>query len=172
VSHLRPGIAAWLRQRAEPRAVAAATAALGWFALSEWRRGEAILALIVGAAALLLAALLPASYRRSRLGRPPEGPGLVTVRERRIAYFGPVTGGFIDLEAIVRIELVTAPGRRESVWRLRTADGDSLDVPEAAEGSAALFDALAPLPGIDWEAVLAALERPRPGILRVWERQD
>ena len=61
---------------------------------------------------LLLAAaglgLLRAALRRLQAARRP-GRGVVVIDEARIAYLGPRQGGFVDLPAVTRVEIVTRP---------------------------------------------------------------
>jgi len=53
------------------------------------------------------------------------------------------------------LRLVTAGGRR--LWRLRQNDGQTLLIPVEAVGGEALFDAFSGLPGLDTQALVAAL---------------
>ena len=69
-------------------------------------------------------------------------------------------GGSVSLSDLVEIRILHLRGR--SVWRLKQADGQALLIPTAAPGGAALFDALASLPGLDLDAMVAAAARPVP----------
>ena len=48
--------------------------------------------------------------------------------------------------------------RGNRLWRLKQADGQALLIPVAAAGADRLFDAFATLPGMDTQALVAALE--------------
>lgn len=114
--------------------------------------GAAILAL--GLAWALLA------WRRLRFAQTGDAPGILRVTEAQIAYLGPRTGGFVGLPDLAEIRLLTLRGRR--VWRLKQADGQLLHIPVEADGTEALFDAFATLPGIDMAALVAALSTDAP----------
>ena len=157
-------------------------AALGWL---RRRRGEMVGA-VCGAAALALAPaalkgapvavvaalalaaaavwLVRDALTRARLAARP-GPGVVAVREGRLVYFGPETGGVADLDGLVAIEISAA-----GAWVLRGADGAALTAPTAAAGAEALLDAFAALPGFDRAAVDRALNRPGVHAI-VWRRR-
>lgn len=121
----------------------------------------------LGLAVVALAAGWGASaLRRLRFATDGEAPGLVEVVEGQVSYFGPATGGAVGLPDLVELRLLTLRGRR--VWKLRQGDGQSLLVPVEAQGSDALFDAFAALPGMDTGALVAALEeRPQSGGVNV-----
>jgi hypothetical protein len=86
-----------------------------------------------------------------RLKAPP-GPGVAVVDEGRIEVWGPQGGGFVDLPTLVSVEVTGAPGTAKRAWVLRSEDGSILVVPFGAAGAGRLPDALAALPGIDFEA--------------------
>ena len=119
------------------------------------------------------ASLLLGAIRRLRLRGEP-GEGVVLIDEARIGYFGPRGGGFVDLPAIVRVEIVTRPHvlPPAHAWVLTAEDDVRLVVPIGAEGAERLFDALSPLPGIDFDAGAAAIAARGPGRALVWERES
>lgn len=100
-------------------------------------------------------ALASLALRRLRFAQPGDAPGLVRVTEAQIAYLGPRVGGFVGLPDLAEIRLLTLRGRR--IWKLRPLDGPPLHIPVEAHGAEALFDAFATLPGIDMDALVAAL---------------
>ena len=127
---------------------------------------------------LLLAAaglgLLRGALRRLRLPAGTLAEGVVMIDEARIAYFGPRDGGFVDLPAITRVEIVTRPHLPPSsphAWVITAEDGTRLTIPLGAEGADGLVDALSPLPGIDFDAGIAAVQARRPGRATVWSLQ-
>jgi hypothetical protein len=121
----------------------------GWFLPP---LGLALLAL--GAAWALTA------WRRLRFQQDGEAPGIVRVTEGQVAYYGPRVGGFVGLPDLAEIRLLTLRGRR--IWRLKQGDGQLLHIPVEADGSEALFDAFAALPGMDSAALVAALGADAP----------
>lgn len=153
MSVVRPEVAALLHRHRESLA-ALATLALGLWVLLRggWFWGAIGVALALTGFGLLLAAL-----QRLRFAAPGDGPGVIEIDEGQIAWFGPGIGGFVSLAELSEIGLIRVQGLR--VWRLRQTDGQLLLVPVAAEGTAALFDALAALPGLDGNLLLTALER-------------
>ena len=110
---------------------------------------------VVAGGALFLALI---ALRRLRFAQGRGAPGIVTVDEGQVAYFGPESGGFVALRELVEVRLIRVQGVRH--WRLKQSDGQALLIPVEAEGAEALFDAFAALPGMDTQALVAALERP------------
>lgn len=119
-----------------------------------------------------LGLLLPA-LRRVRLASQTPAEGMVVIDEGRIAYFGPREGGFVDLSSVARVEIVTRPHippASAHAWVITTEDGERLSIPLGAEGADRLLDALSPLPGIDFDAGVAAVLSRRPGRAVVWRK--
>lgn len=172
MSFVRPELAAGFRLWREAL-IWAALLALGLWLIWQGYRDLAIVTFVVGIAATATgASLLRAAIRRVRL-RGELGEGVVVVDEARIAYLGPRSGGVVDVPAIVRVEIVTrphVPPDSAHAWVLTAEDGTRLVVPLGARGADALFDALSPLPGIDFDAGAAAVAAPGPGRATVWDR--
>lgn len=119
-----------------------------------------------------LGLLLPA-LRRVRLAAQTPSEGVVVIDEARIAYLGPRGGGFVDLPSVARVEIVTRPHippASAHAWVITTEDGERLTIPLGAEGAERLLDALSPLPGIDFDAGVAAVLSRRPGRAVVWRK--
>lgn len=147
MSFVRPEVRAALWRWRETL-VGGAVALLGLW----WMAGPRGLLFWIGAVLLAAgAALALAGVQRARFRTGGGGPGVVQVVEGQLAYFGPETGGVIDVAAIRRVAL---EGGR---WRIE-APGSRLEIPVDAEGAEALFDVFAALPGLGTETVLAALE--------------
>jgi len=160
---MRPAARAALwRLRGLALALAVAAAGLWWgvtaFGPLRWL-GWAVLALGV---AMALAAL-----QRLRFGRHSGGPGIVEVVERQLAYFGPLTGGVIDLDDLRRLDLDGSG--LPAHWILTGPAGQMVEVPINATGADALFDAFAALPGLSAERLIAAVQSPPAGRLTLWE---
>lgn len=101
------------------------------------------------------AALTVTALRRARFAQTVAAPGLVELDEGQVGYLAPDLGGYLSLDELVEIRLLTLRGRR--MWRLKQADGQALLIPVDAAGADRLFDAFAGLPGMDSQALVAAL---------------
>ncbi|MGR3435434.1 MAG: hypothetical protein ACU0CO_11195 [Shimia sp.] len=121
-------------------------------------RGTALLPTLGVVVGLLGAAFVTIGLRRVVFPPGGDGPGIVEITERRIAYMGPETGGVVSIDALARVEIET--GRAGLVWHLAGADGTRLAIPGAARGADGLFDALIALPGLN-EAEAARAVRAR-----------
>lgn len=110
------------------------------------------LGLAIGAVGGVLAVM---AWRRARFEQATSAPGVVELDEAQVAYLGPGNGGFLSLQELVELRLLTLRGRR--LWRLKQADGQALLIPVDAKGAERLFDAFATLPGMDTAALVDAL---------------
>lgn len=143
---------------------ALALAALGiWFALAafgimEWL-GWAIFGLGI--------ALAVSAAQKVRFQALDDGPGVVTLDERRVTYLGPLDGGVAELDLMVQLDLTAA-----SAWRLINGDGTYIDIPTNAKGVDVLFDVFIALPGIKTEYMLSVLNRTHPAQMTVWMAPD
>ena len=111
-------------------------------------------------------ALVWTGVQRLRFGRGGGGPGIVQVDERRLVYWGPLTGGVMDMDALARLDL--DPGAVPAHWVLTSLRGERLEVPVNAQGAEALFDLFAALPGFPTEAMLQALNRTEGPPVTLW----
>ncbi len=109
--------------------------------------------LIIGGVGLVLATT---AFRRMRFAQGVHAPGIVELDEAQIGYLAPELGGFLSLEELVELRILSLRGRR--LWRLKQADGQALLIPVDAKGADRLYDAFAGLPGMDTAALVAALE--------------
>lgn len=106
--------------------------------------------------------------QRARFRGGHGGLGVLEVDERQIAYFAPVGGGVISLEALTGVAI--GPDRAGlPVW-IFSAPGEMLRVPASAEGTAALFDVLAALGGADLEAAIRASRSHPDRTTVIWKR--
>jgi hypothetical protein len=120
----------------------------------------------VGAAGL---ALIAAGIQRARFRGAKGGAGVVQVDEGQIAYFGPLTGG-----AVARSEmtaLLIDPTGKPAHWILCQPGQPDLHIPVNAEGSEALFDAFAALPGLRTEYMLARMKAPGDQPSVIWQKR-
>jgi hypothetical protein len=117
--------------------------------------------------AALGAGLAIAAAQKVRFRADGDGPGVVTLDERRVTYLGPLDGGVADLDLMVQLDITPAPA-----WRLINGGGQHLDIPTNALGVEVLFDVFAALPGIKTEYMLSLLNSPRPAKMTVWMAPD
>ena len=136
-----------------------------------WAGGYGIMAFLGGATAALGAALVWLSVQRARFRRGVgEGPGVVTVDERRVTYMGPLDGGTVALGDLRRLDL-DPTAHPDPVWVLTSSEG-ALRVPVTALGADALLDLFAALPGLRTGRMLAELEGGGEAVVAIWERPE
>ncbi|WP_127114760.1 hypothetical protein [Shimia sediminis] len=138
--------------------------ALGLF----WATGYGLLQWIGFAVGLVGVALVLAGVQRARFRSAQGGPGVVQVDERQITYFGPLDGGAVAIDELSGVSLdarSTPP-----VWVLRQPGQPELHIPVNAEGTDALFDAFAALPGIRTEHMLAQLAKKPDHPVVIWSK--
>jgi hypothetical protein len=99
-----------------------------------------------------------AGVQRMRFAQDGDGPGVVQIRERRLAYFGPLDGGIIDVADLSRLE-IDPSSHPDPSWVLTSVEGNSLTIPINAKGAEDLFDVFAALPEIKTATVLDVLSR-------------
>jgi len=122
-------------------------------------------------AALAGAGLAVGGIQRGRFrdaGDAPGGPGIVTVTEGQVAYWGPLDGGAVALDALRSLAL--DPTGRPPHWVLEHDLGPPLHIPVTAAGGEALFDLFAQLPGLSMEDVLRARTAPGRTPRILWRR--
>ncbi|MGB7244775.1 MAG: hypothetical protein WBC93_22140 [Sulfitobacter sp.] len=157
-------LAALLRWR--EALVGAALALLGLW----WIAGPGQLLSIPGAALMLAGgALIWIGTQRARFRNKGGGAGAVQVDEGQVIYFGPMTGGAVALRELERLTLDRSqyPGH----WRLDQPGTPALLIPVNAEGSDALFDAFATLPGLRTERMLAELRMSADRSIVIWQKR-
>lgn len=173
MSFVRPELAAVLRRWREPIGWGALLAAGVWLAARGYARVEPTLfafGILLAGAGL---GLMRGAIGRLRLSADAPAEGVVVIDEARIAYLGPRTGGVVDLPSVVRVEIVSRPHVPQAsahAWVITTEDGTRLVIPLGAEGAEGLFDALSPLPGIDFDAGAAAIAARGPHRTLVWKK--
>ncbi len=176
MSFIRPEAAAALRRYGEP-ALYAAIALWGiWQGWSLLARGAWLGAVPLGIGVLAALGLAGAAERallawRNRSG----GPGVVSIREGSIAYFGPHGGAVMALDALTSVEIVTTdagPVAEDVFWHLTDEMGQQASIPGGAKGAEALLDRLGTLPGFDHMAVVSAMGSAENRRFAVWSRAD
>ncbi len=116
------------------------------------------------------AALILAGLQRARFRQGGGGPGIVQVIEGRISYFGPLSGGIIDLEDLRQLTLDQTA--RPAHWMLHAPGQPPLAIPTNAEGADQLFDAFATLPGIRTEHMLRQMHAEAGHVVVIWQSPD
>lgn len=135
-----------------------------------WGVGAASLVQWIGWAVVALGiALALAGIQRARFRTGAGGPGIVQIDERRLSYFGPLTGGIIDMDDLTRLEL-DPKGLPAPHWILSGEGGQRVAIPITATGADSLFDLFASLPGIRTAQMLAALEDQPTARITIWDR--
>lgn len=161
MSFIRPEVAVLLTRWREVIVLSALASIGAWIALM-----PGFFLPVAGWALLAFSILLmPASIRRARFQPGEDGIGVVQLREGRVAYLGPETGGTVSLDELESLSLVVARSGRH--WRL-VQGAEILDIPVDAVGADALFDAFTRLPGLSSARLLAALESLTPGEITLW----
>lgn len=110
-----------------------------------------------------------AGVQRARFAQDGDGPGVVQIRERRLAYFGPLDGGIMDVADLSRLE-IDPTSHPDPSWILTSIEGQVLAIPINAAGAEDLFDVFAALPDIRTSAVLDVLSRTPDARVTVWSR--
>lgn len=105
--------------------------------------------------------------QRVRFRRGGGGAGVVQIVERRLAYWGPLTGGMVDMDDLAR--LAFDPGHVPAHWVLTPRGGAPLLIPVDAEGADALFDLFTALPGLKAERMLDLLANPPDLPVVLWD---
>ena len=126
-----------------------------------------------GAMGLVGLALIWEGMRRARFPAPGGGAGMVDVDERQITYFGPLGGGSISINDLVRVSVRTSdlgPLAPDLYWDFFDGEGQSLTIPGDAEGAELIFDALSALEGVDYEAATRAAGATDNQLFTIWRR--
>ncbi len=146
--------------------VGAAIGALGaWNSVTSLGLVFAFWIIVAGIGAVILFAGL----QRLRFRRGKGGVGVVHVDERQVSYFGPMQGGVISIESLVRVELQPAPNGVHN-WVLMVWGDAPLTIPVNAERADALFDVFNVLKGIETEKMLAALNAKSAQTVVIWAK--
>ncbi|MEM6576852.1 MAG: hypothetical protein AAF678_00035 [Pseudomonadota bacterium] len=106
--------------------------------------------------------------QRGRLRTGSVGPGIVQVDEGRVVYFGPLTGGGVDLATLSRLEI--DPSGHPAHWVLHQPAEAPLFIPVNATGAEQLFDAFAMLPRFPTAKAVDLMTHPPEGKTLLWHR--
>lgn len=113
-------------------------------------------------------ALLATGLQRGRFRGNRGGPGVVLVDEGQVTYLGPLTGGAVALGEVTALSF--DPTGRPPHWVLAQPGQPDLMIPLTAEGSDALFDAFASLPGIRTEHMLRHMKTQAGQPVVIWQK--
>ncbi|MDC0739107.1 hypothetical protein N6L24_12530 [Cognatishimia sp. SS12] len=163
MSFLRPEATAQLRRWREVL-VGVATLFLGLY----WALGSGILKWVGMALCLSALALIYTGVQRLRFRTGRDGPGIVTVDEGEISYYGPLSGGVAALSDVSLVML--DPTQTPPVWVLQQERHADIAIPVNAAGADALFDAFAALPGIRTEFMLQSLKSAPDHPVVIWAK--
>jgi hypothetical protein len=163
---LRPEAVTWLRRHAETLG-AFAVFGVGLSAFARGAIGGLPFYIGVGGCLILVSFLfIRGAVERLRLSRGQVAPGVVLLDERRLGYFGPESGGFLETDSLCRVELDIRVD--EALWHLTGEQGDSLTVPHGAEGAAQLYDLFSRLPGLRLSPALDMIDNDLHGRHLIW----
>lgn len=143
---------------------AIALVALGVFWLL---RSQGLLFWVGGSVVMVGLGLLWVAVPRARFHSDGGGPGVVQIVEGQISYFGPLTGGVLDLDQLSSV-VWDATGH-PAHWELRANGVDPLYIPSTATGVDGLFEAFQTLPGLS-VARLMTVRRETDGRHVVWRK--
>lgn len=108
------------------------------------------------------------AMQRLRFAQDGQGPGVVKIVERRLAYFGPLSGGVMEMDDLSLLEL-EPEALPKAHWILTSNTGNRLEIPINADGSEALFDLFGSLPGIETEKMLNTLATLPEQRVVIWQ---
>ncbi len=165
MSFIRPEAAQSLKRWRETLIGLVVIALGGWWALGlngilSW---VGLILLPIGAS------LTITGIQRGRFRSKTGGPGMVQIDEGRVTYFGPLTGGSIDLAEMT--ELTLDPTGQPAHWCLSQPGQPKLFIPVSASGNDTLFDAFSSLPGLRSETLVAAIRTTSDIPVRLWHRK-
>lgn len=134
-----------------------------------WSTSTGILQWTGVVVALAGAVLTFTGLQRARFRSGDGGPGVVSVDEGEISYFGPFNGGTMSIRELTLLSL--DPTSTPPVWGLSQPGLADLYIPVNAEGADQLFDAFAALPGIRTDHLLAALNNGADDVVVIWAKR-
>ncbi|MCD1626219.1 MAG: hypothetical protein ACU0B7_09305 [Paracoccaceae bacterium] len=164
MSFVRPEVSRVLhRWRGVLTGAAVAAIGLWWIVTSSGLLGWVGWTILAAGLALAFTGL-----QRLRFAVGQGGPGVVSITEGQVAYFGPLTGGVVALSELTRLDIDHSG--KPAHWQLHQPGQPVLSIPVTAENAGALFDSFAALPGLNTERLLAQMHATRPHIAVIWQR--
>ena len=132
---------------------------------------QGLLAIIGTSLAVAGALLVFAGIQRGRFRTGAGGPGIVSVDEGQVTYYGPFEGGSVVIGQLDRVEF-DATARPNAAWILHDPVSGPLRIPVNAEGADALFDVFSTLDGLQTERMLAVMQSPRREQVVIWQAAE
>lgn len=164
MSFIRPEVTTLLhRWRGILTGAAIALLGLWWVLTSTGLLGWIGWAVIAAGLALAFTGL-----QRLRFATGRGGPGVVSITEGQVAYFGPLTGGVVALSELSRLDIDHSG--KPAHWALHQPGQPVLTIPLTAENAEALFDVFAALPGLSMERLLSQMQPRGAQITVLWQR--
>ena len=164
MSFIRPEVTALLtRWRGVLTGAGVALLGLWWVIGSTGILGWIGWAVIAAGVALAFTGL-----QRLRFSTGQGGPGVVSITEGQVAYFGPLTGGVVALSELSRLDIDHSG--TPAHWGLHQPGQPMLAIPLTAENAEALFDVFAALPGLSMERLLSQMHPHHPQVAVIWQR--
>lgn len=163
MSFIRPEVRAALRKWRDVL-IGACLLLLGLY----WASGFGILRWVGVALAILAGALVYSGLQRARFLSGKDGPGVVSLDEGQISYFGPMSGGLVSIRDLSLLML--DPTQKPPVWVLQQPGQADVYIPVNAEGADILFDAFAALPNIRTAHMLATLKSTPDHPVVIWAK--
>lgn len=133
-----------------------------------WASGGGILKWVGICVAIGGGLLVYTGLQRARFLSGKGGPGIVTVDEGEISYYGPISGGVTSIGELSLLML--DPSQSPAVWILQQNGRPDIAIPVNAEGADALFDAFSVLPGIRTEHMLNSLNSSPDHPVVIWAK--
>lgn len=102
------------------------------------------------------------------------GPGIVTIEEGRISYYGPRPGGVMGVDTLVGIDIVTTdegPFTDDLFWVLSDQWGQQVIIPGGAAGTDKLLDSLGGLKGFDHMTLMKAMSSTSNARFEIWRSE-
>lgn len=111
------------------------------------------------------------AFRRMQFGQFSGGVGVVDLDERQLSYFAAFDGGAVSLDMLARVTIITGPRQSAAQWFFEEDGGGQLLIPANAAEADLLFDALAALPGVDYDAATKALSSRADQQHVIWSKE-
>lgn len=126
---------------------------------------------IASAVAIILSAIaMYIGQQRGRFRVDGLAPGIVSLIEDQISYFGPHHGGTISIANVTSVNLITYEEIRS--WRLDQNGKPSLIIPVATMGGELLFDAFTKLKDLNLENMVRQLSQENEHSAVIWRSDD
>ena len=137
-----------------------------WAAYRIWPTASVLMKFMPLCAAVIFGVAGVNAALRARLTSAGTAKGVVLIDERRIGYFGPDNGGFVEMQDLMRLEYF------DNGWLLTHRAGPPLFVPMDAPNADELLDLFASLPGLSLLRLTAAINGDNPTDRLIWSRKN